>query len=336
MPADDEKGAGDDSLSERHSQLYHYTDGAGLQGIVESNSLRATYFGNLSDANEIHELRAPLELELSRRLEPFVKEIRARGSRRSRVISNFGGSAAVARQLARTWANALYSTTFESKDELGLCCITSFCSHANDQAYEQENGLLSQWRGYGKDGGFCLVFNTAALSKLLEAERSTYYYLYAELQAVHYPVEGASPINLFESLLSLSEGVIKKAVEGDRNFTTAELFVPFVGSATAFKHRGFYEEREVRLVAMAGTKFADDNIKDQDGYTPMPLREPSTIECDGISRQYISLFGKDCDRLPIERVIVGPSRTQPENVAIARKIVGDATPVLKSATPFVG
>jgi hypothetical protein len=337
MPAEEiEEGDGNDSLAERHPHLYHYTDGAGLRGIVESNSLRATYFGNLNDANEILELRVPLVRELSRRLEPFVKEIRAKGSRRSRVISRLGGNAVVAQRLARTWANALYSTTFETKDKLGLCCITSFCSHANDQAYERENGLLSQWRGYGGDGGFCLVFDTAALSRQLEAERKTYFFLHAELQAAHYPIEGASPIDVFESLLTLSEGVIKKAVEGDRDFSSAELFVPFVGSATAFKHRGFFEEREVRLVAMAGTKFADDNIKDLEGYTPMPLREPTTILRDGVPRQYISLFGKDCDRLPIERVIVGPSRTQSDNVAIARKIVGNSIPVSKSATPFVG
>ncbi|MEO6840164.1 MAG: DUF2971 domain-containing protein [Bradyrhizobium sp.] len=247
MPAGDETSAGNDSLSNRHPQLYHYTDGAGFKGIVESNSLRATYFGNLNDANEILELRVPLVVELSRRLEPFVREIQAKGSRRSTVVSKLGGSAVVAEQLAQDWAKVLYSTTFGTKDELGLCCIVSFCSHANDQAYERENGLLSQWRGYGRNGGFCLVFNTAALSKLLEAERGTYFYLLAQLQAVHYPVEGASPIDAFESLISLSEGVIKKAVEGDRNFTTAELFVPFVESATAFKHRGFYEEREVRL-----------------------------------------------------------------------------------------
>jgi hypothetical protein len=71
-------------------------------------------------------------------------------------------------------------------------------------------------------------------------------------------------------------------------------------------------------------------------YTPMPLREPSTVLRDGVPRQYISLFGKDCDRLPIVRVMVGPSRMQSENVAIARKIVGNAIPVSKSATPFVG
>jgi hypothetical protein len=109
-----------------------------------------------------------------------------------------------------------------------------------------------------------------------------------------------------------------------------------LGSATAFKHRGFYEEREVRLVAMAGTKFAADSIKGQDGYTPMPFREASTIERDGASRRYISLFGKDCERLPIEHVIVGPSRNQSENLEIARKIVGNAIPISKSATPFVG
>jgi hypothetical protein len=48
MPAEGDKTAQGDSLSNRHPQLYHYTDRAGLQGIVESNSLRATYFGNLT------------------------------------------------------------------------------------------------------------------------------------------------------------------------------------------------------------------------------------------------------------------------------------------------
>ena len=58
-----------DSLVRDHPHLYHYTTGAGLKGIVESNSLWATYFRDMNDANEIHELRAE------------VQRLRARGMR---------------------------------------------------------------------------------------------------------------------------------------------------------------------------------------------------------------------------------------------------------------
>jgi hypothetical protein len=37
--------------------FFHYTSEAGLRGIVESNSLRATYFSDLNDASEIRQLR---------------------------------------------------------------------------------------------------------------------------------------------------------------------------------------------------------------------------------------------------------------------------------------
>jgi hypothetical protein len=45
-------------------ELYHYTDTSGLKGIVESNSLWATYFGDLNDAQEVHALRVPIVDEL--------------------------------------------------------------------------------------------------------------------------------------------------------------------------------------------------------------------------------------------------------------------------------
>jgi hypothetical protein len=54
-------------------------------------------------------------------------------------------------------------------------------------------------------------------------------------------------------------------------------------------------------------------------------------------RSYISLFGKEYDRLPLVKVIVGPSKTQDANAALAREILNNnKIPVLKSATPFIG
>jgi hypothetical protein len=89
-------GAAEDaivSLVRDHPHLYHYTTEAGLKGIVESNSLWATYFRDMNDATEIHELRAPLVRELARRLTPFVNERRRKGIPVSKTVSMSGGEA---------------------------------------------------------------------------------------------------------------------------------------------------------------------------------------------------------------------------------------------------
>jgi len=89
-------------------------------------------------------------------------------------------------------------------------------------------------------------------------------------------------------------------------------------------------------VALAATKVADDKIKHLPGYKPEPLKAEFTTERDGRSRHHISLFGKDVAKLPITRVIVGPSRHQDKNTELAQQILGTNIPVWKSATPFIG
>jgi hypothetical protein len=139
----------------------------------------------------------------------------------------------------------------------------------------------------------------------------------------------------FTELLSTSEAVIEAALRGNRDFAVNEVLPAFVSSASAFKHEGFYEEREVRLVAMAGTEFAA-KMERKEGRDPLPLKEVFNRSRDKRERRHISLFGQDFAGLPIKRVIVGPSRSQDNNVALAQKIVGKKVPVSKSATPYIG
>ena len=72
------------------------------------------------------------------------------------------------------------------------------------------------------------------------------------------------------------------------------------------------------------------------GRDPAPLKDVFKRSRDKRERSHISLFGKDFPDLPIKRVIVGPSRSQENNVLFARKIVGRSLPVSKSATPYIG
>lgn len=316
-----------------HPELYHYTTEAGLKGIVESNSLWATYFADMNDAQEIQALRAPLITDLTARLTPLIWEMRNQKPHDHEVWKP-----GAPQRIAQRWGAILYDVIFPSDESTrsAWCCTTSFCSHAGDKPYEREHGLLSQWRGYGKDGGFCLVFDCAALWKLFEEERSTFFYAYTDLREAHYPREGAKVLESFADLLAISETVIQSALSGNRDFTAAPVLLPFLASAIAFKHQGFHEEREVRLVAMAGTQLAADKMKGVEGFQAKPLKDVSKCKRDGRDRHHISLFGKNFASLPFRRVIVGPSRRQEENVAIATKIVGTKIPVLKSATPYVG
>ena len=314
-----------------HPELHHYTREVGLKGILESNALRATYFADLNDAQEIHALRTPLVEAFADRLMPIVKEARFRGAPERHVVWRHDAP----QYLARRWGNYLYEVIFSDHERKAYCCTTSFCSHVGDQPYEREHGLLSQWRAYGGHGEYCLVFDAAALWELFKQERGAFLYPYTDVREAHYPRDGAKELESFIALLDKSEAVYRTALVGRGDPDVDLTLWPFLASATAFKHQGFYEEREVRLVAMAGTELAAEAER-KVGRTPAPVKEILKRPHAGGERRHILLFGKDFAKLPIKRVIVGPSRSQDSNADIARKIVGADVSVTKSETPYIG
>src|SRR4051794_6267333 len=91
-----------------HKELHHYTGAVGLKGIVESNSMWATYFADMNDAQEIHSLRVPLVNELAKRLDPVVKQIRLSNPPKDHPVWKRDAQ----HNLARIWGNALYRVVF--------------------------------------------------------------------------------------------------------------------------------------------------------------------------------------------------------------------------------
>jgi len=118
-------------------------------------------------------------------------------------ITQHGGAHKVASDDAHRLIDILYAKIFGNS--LAEPFIASFCSHANDQSYEKENGLLSQWRGYGNDGGFCIIFDTAALVTLLDAAFNAYNWLQLKIAPVCYAIEGNSVASMFPALLKQCE-----------------------------------------------------------------------------------------------------------------------------------
>ena len=107
----------------------------------------------------------------------------------------------------------------------------------------------------------------------------------------------------------------------------------FLAGATLLKNSDYREERELRIVAIPGTKrLSDQAVKDHpQAFKVLPLPPIHTRPDSG--GRYVSVFEDLTAKLPIKRVIVGPSDRQAKNAEFARSIVGDM-PVTLSQCPM--
>jgi hypothetical protein len=332
----------DRSVLTEHPELHHYTTYGGLTGIHKTNTLWATHFSHLNDATEVVHLQAPLLETVVARFTQILNE----RTQISKSASDFdvrlaaslaepGGAERVARAAAMDIVQGLYKFTFQNEGAFSFAepFIASFCSHSSDRVYERENGLLSQWRGYGRDGGFCIVFDTAALAGMLGREFDAHYWIHMNLAAVHYAIDGISVAEVFPQLLDRCGVFFSGILDGKIPEAPDDGFEPFVAGATLFKHQGFREEREVRIVAVPGSGEVMERVQaEHKDFHPAPLK---TLHATDNGRRYVALFDSLGEQLPIKRIIVGPSRDQDFSYVRARELVGENVPVVRSLTPFL-
>ncbi len=320
----------DPAFIEQHAELYHYTTKSGLEGIIRSKTIWGTHYKSLNDSSEVIHLREALIAALSPRFDAIIQRQNLNEAMQ-RLYAESGGP----QTLARDFVKSLYGTTFEHQNDFGSieAFVSSFCTHASDRPYEQENGLLSQWRGYSGGEGYCIVFDTADLCRLLVDEFDRLYWVHLKIGSVAYDVDGVSIESVFPRLVEASSQTLE---EFFREVFEPELMTAadFLEAASLFKHRGFYEEREVRIVAIPGTmKLAEFTKKEHSNFEEKPLPDIRRRPADGPLR--IALFER-CDvELPIKRVIVGPSRDQADKAKFVRRLLGENIPVVCSKTPWI-
>lgn len=126
------------NISDSHADLYHYTTAAGLSGILENKSLWATHTSFMNDEEEIVGF-------YDRVLPSILRPV-------------FGNEQ----------VEKLIHISKRVLPILNDRYITSF-STATDPLV-RGHGLLSQWRAYGPDGGYAVVFDTGPLDKILSEE----------------------------------------------------------------------------------------------------------------------------------------------------------------------
>jgi len=326
------------TVAEAHPELLHYTSVGGLSGILESQSLHATDSGFLNDSMEI-------ELFFDRRLGKVLEAgIRAElaADPQLRVLPQFARTpeeaAASIRRYATEMAQAIRTTT-TSFNQPFLFCLSA---PANSRVVR--DGLLSQWRGYGKDGGYAIVFDTVRFEELLKAECSSFWYQHAQWGDVHYHQDDEDLAHA-EPEIEEAEAVLRKSIASFIKNPVPEELEPTFSAVTTlsclYKHWGFHEEREVRIIAIPpnGELIREGRASGE----VRPIREIKTFIRNGTPVPYIDLFARhgssDQDlRLPITRIIVGPHpqsslrRNAVERMLQAKGIAAD---VWVSQIPFV-
>jgi hypothetical protein len=281
------------------SSIFHYTDAAGLLGILSSQSLFATHYKYLNDLTEaavIRELIMPILDSESAEIFPQLVE---KGWLSKKYYDVFGTGV---HHLA---AEKLYGSFVRAIDNVSPFFVTSLCRHDEEtQAYE--HGLLSQWRAYANTIGFAIEFDEQQLDSLLSLETASHAYAGFKSADVHYDKydENFKP-RLYEGLAGEMiwqvfehDGVDISSVTG--HFDIDNLVIEFAKSAPFFKHQSFSEEREYRIAAVClrAGKVPDGEQR--------PAKQVNLRVKDGLIIPYIQLFAGLDKSLPVTSVIIGP------------------------------
>jgi len=335
-------------ISEKYPELFHYTSESGLRGIIETQTIRATHYSCLNDSQEM----LCFEKTLNRYCSKVVTKIVNETPKIKAILSIRHPAGDGAEIITKLSAEMLRMAFLEERSEEPY--IASFCS-AKDE-YEKDNGLLSQWKGYGSGGGYALVFNTKELEELVQQERKMFLGAVEdssvlEMRQVVYSDEEAykefpEDIEVLKEFVCwMTENWFKKP-DQESSFDKADIENMYYKYLPSFrrcmprcKHQGFKEEKEIRIVA---TIFNEKYYKD----TPYTRNEIKSY-IDPISnkeKRYIELFSdpnhlkriKTSNILPIEKVIVGPSIDKEKRAERIKEFLTETEiEVTVSETPFV-
>lgn len=322
--------------SEIYPNLYHYTTWDGLQGILDNQTLWATNYKYLNDYSEIILFRNELVSLIYPHVLSAYEELINQSPEKEQKINSLGGLVQVVQNDAEAFVDAQYSAL---GDEI---YILSFCGpHADPKI--NNNGLLSQWRGYGVGGGAALVFDTKKIEDILELEAQKFEYsagLIADL--IYSDDEEKLKAELSEELIILAD--IVKLFFDPANHTpnakpdASKGYIPFIQCISRYKHYGFREENEVRVVALPTV--IDKKLLELAKQHGRSLKPEKEIKCrvrNGQAVPYIELFDSNDIVLPIEQIIVGPHKEKDQRATALREKLKDTDiKIICSEIPFVG
>ena len=303
----------------------------GLSGILSTKTLWATHAGFLNDSQEITGFfDYALPVHLKELVDKFVEENPSGNPACDAVrLENRDLSTEIVEVITR----AFRSVSAKAQDQY----VVSFC--ASQDEWISRNGLLSQWRAYGQDGAYAIVFDTKSVETLIESELKIFsnsWYSWADVEYRMTSLDGILDDENKARMESIKKAAAYYLVNGefeDHDSLFSDLF--FLSSIC--KHRGFEEEKEVRIVVHE----EGNAVRLHHPTTPELPRHPvHSFFRDGTPVPCVHLFEKQSlSKLPITRVIVGPHRDKAARKKATELLLSSAgvsAEVVVSDIPFRG
>ena len=304
-----------------HQELFHYTKRAGLEGMLTTNTIWATYVGDLEDRQEVVLLGPELISAVGDRLADEQTRLNPSNRRLWEKLE-------LVQKFPKIFVDSLYEASFSANflHKKADAFVTSFSTHVLDCPSAREHGIASQWHNYAGPGGFCIVFDTRGLCAHLAKEQKQRHWVTLKISPVRYYNQPMP--RMFPELIAVAVETLQKWLQHQQ--ITDVGVRDFLEGATLFKGARFVEEREVRIAGITGSKAAFDaaspayRAQTADRTYPELHRGPP---------RHITLFANLNLRLPINRVIVGPSSDQDEAAAFVRALRDDV-PIVYSRCPL--
>lgn len=287
-----------EKFSADHEEVLHYTTETGLRGIVINKTLWASHTSFLNDSEELvgffdRVLPAILRPELERQVDESKHLVtRVEKVSRSRM------------DLLDDWLRKIVDGFKEAQCRSQDYYVTSFCT--TDEPLISQHGLLSQWRGYGVDGGYAVVFDAKGLEELLNTERDMYYeeaWFWGDVQYHMADLANVRDAQVREHVQLLTQAVRDYWTTGN----IEKIYPAFnhINLLSVFcKHRGFEEEKEVRIAVGEPSVELGQDPSNKSG---KPYRKAHKYTRNGMVVPCIHLFEEQrLKTLPVRRIIVGP------------------------------
>jgi hypothetical protein len=292
---------------EEHPEVFHYTTQAGLQGILESQALRATHYKYLNDQTELNAVAPKLRVGIRPHVLKFAQQLSIRNQKFRREVVDQGRLNSFVDSEVATMINALQRVTLgeDGRRKFFEPYICSFCSHK--LLYEISNGLLSQWRAYGGGGGYALVFDTKRLTEVFQSETDRYHFSSGFFGDVVYDGDDEKFDEEFKDLPDLIWDRMQAVMLRSEDIQD-ELYTRFIHAVSRYKHRGFQEESEVRAIfsPMTYIDLKEFEVASPEEYVKVKHRQLKRAEYRDGFVPYIALSRGGNGKLPIKRIIVGP------------------------------
>lgn len=334
---------GKDAMESTKFNLWHYTTLDGLKGMLSSQTLWATDYRHLNDSSELTHSKFLLYQELFPKVKCIIENECEINIGAKKTTELHGGIESISKAETIETINILINGLINPPTPYAIPFILSFCKSLKNDASLQRNGLLSQWRGYGKDGGYAIIFDFEKFVTMLEIETASFYNGISLHESTVYNLEDLpTECDIKKHLDIITDFALHFYRARIQMETFPEINAENLGALfncmMRLKHEGFKEECEYRFCTMSNLESFKETSYFQEDKNKC-FKNILTRNNKGTIVPYIELF-ENLGNLPIERICIGPhldKTTRIESTKVYLKSIGlNHIEVSCSEIPYIG